>query len=239
MAVGTALTGDTEADAVGGPTGGTAHGGRLRGEARGLPEAPRVEFLPRHRLRTPVGEAAASPGRSVRARHGDATLSEMPPAVSIPSKEPTRCRFSSGIGGAPGGGGSFPQLPRMASSPAPPRPAPRCEETRPRPRQRHQGPSPTPSTTLRLGSQLYLALRDAPPALPVPSSSGHSPRVRGFPRRPPRACVLRSASPSPSSHVPLPATKPRPLALPVHWQTLSVSFLFFFSLKTSLFCLRS
>lgn len=52
-----------------------------------------------------------------------------------------------------------------------------------------------PPTTLRLGSQLYLALRDAPPALPVPSSSGHSPRVRGFPRRPPRACVLRSAFP--------------------------------------------
>lgn len=195
MAVGTALTGDTEADAVGGPTGGTAHGGRLRGEARGLPEAPRVEFLPRHRLRTPVGEAAAGPGRSVRARHGDATLSEMPPAVSIPSKEPTRCRFSSGIGGA---------REEAAASRS-------CREWRPRRLLHDLRPAVRrrvhvlvkntrarrrpPPTTLRLGSQLYLALRDVPPALPVPSSSGHSPRVRGFPRRPPRACVLRSAFP--------------------------------------------
>lgn len=239
MAVGTALTGDTEADAVGGPTGGTAHGGRLRGEARGLPEAPRVEFLPRHRLRTPVGEAAASPGRSVRARHGDATLSEMPPAVSIPSKEPTRCRFSSGIGGAPGGGGSFPQLPRMASSPAPPRPAPRCEETRPRPRQKHQGPSPTPAD--------HPASRI--PALPrSPRRASRSPCPFLLWPQPACAWVSPEASPclcSPECVPPRPPPTCRCQRLNrAPWHSLStgklsVSFLFFFPLKTSLFCLRS
>lgn len=153
---------------------------------------PRVEFLPCQPLRTPVGEAAASLGCSVRAWQGDAALSEMSPAVSIPSKELTGCGFSGGTR-VPG---SWRQLPAAAENGVPAGSSTtraRCEETRPS-TSSLKTPGPVAEPTGHAASRIPVLSRSS-------RRASHSRCPFLFWRQPacvwvyPRARVLRSALP--------------------------------------------